>query len=132
LKIVVDTNVLLRDALHDDPIQARIAGRVLRSADLVAIPVAVLCEFVWVLRQGYKKPAAEIADSIRALIDSENVVTSRPAVEAGLALMNAGGDFADGAIAYEGEWLGADEFVSFDKRAVNLLKSEGRRARLLA
>jgi predicted nucleic-acid-binding protein len=61
-----------------------------------------------------------------------NVVTNRPAVEAGLAVLDMGGDFADGVIAYEGHWLGAEEFVSFDKQAVTLLKSQGKRARLLA
>jgi predicted nucleic-acid-binding protein len=132
LKIVADTNVLLRDALHDDPRQSPIAGKVLQSAELVAIPVAVLCEFVWVLRQGYKKPAVEVALSIRALIESENVVTNALAVEAGLELLEKGGDFADGAIAYEGEWLGAEEFVSFDKLAVSLRRAQGKRARLLS
>ncbi len=131
MKIVVDTNVLLRDALHDDLLQARAAAKALQSAELVAITVAVLCEFVWVLRQGYKKPAAEVAHSIRALIDSQNVVTNRLAVDAGLEFLDRGGDFADGAIAYEGRWLGAEEFVSFDKQAVSLLKSQGKRARLL-
>jgi predicted nucleic-acid-binding protein len=132
MKIVADTNVLLRDALHDDRLQARIAAKVLESAELVAIPVAVFCEFVWVLRQGYKKPAVEIADAIRRLLRSSSVVTNQPAVEAGLELLEKGGDFADGAIAYEGRWLGAEEFVSFDKQAVSLLKSQGKRARLLS
>ena len=132
MRIVADTNVLLRDALHDDPRQARLAAEVLRNADLVAIPVSVLCEFVWVLRQGYKKPTSEIADAIRVLMDSPNVVTNEPAVEAGLAVLDQGGDFADGAIAFEGRWLGAEEFVSFDKQAVSLLRSQGRKARLLA
>jgi predicted nucleic-acid-binding protein len=132
LKVVADTNVLLRDALHDDALQARAAAKVLQSAELVAIPVAVLCEFVWVLRQGYKRPAAEIADAIRVLTDSSNVVVNQPAVEAGLAVLDKGGDFADGAIDYEGRWLGAEEFVSFDKQAVSLLRSQGRKARLLA
>jgi predicted nucleic-acid-binding protein len=132
LRITADTNVLLRDALHDDRRQARAAGNLLQSAELVAIPVAVLCEFVWVSRQGYKKPASEIAGAIRKLLRSANVVTNRPAVEAGLELLDKGGDFADGAIAYEGEWLGAEEFVSFDVRAVALLKAQGKRARLLS
>ena len=90
----------------------------------------MLCEFVWVLRRGYKKPAAEIADAIHRLMRSANVVMNRPAVEAGLAVMDAGGDFADGAIAFEGDWLGAEEFVSFDKDAVLLLRSQGKRARV--
>jgi predicted nucleic-acid-binding protein len=132
MRIVADTNVLLRDALHDDRIQARIAAEVLESAELVAIPVAVFCEFVWVLRQGYKRPASEIADAIRRLLRSSSIVTNQPAVEAGLETLDRGGDFADGAIAYEGRWLGAEEFVSFDKEAVSLLKSQGKRARLLS
>src|SRR5271170_4213122 len=105
MKIVADTNVLLRDALHDDALQARTAAKVLESAELVAIPVPVFCEFVWVLRRGYKKPVAEIADAIRRLLRSANVVTNQPAVEAGLEVLEKGGDFADGAIAYEGRWL---------------------------
>jgi len=132
MRIVADTKVLLRDSLHDNPIQARIAAKVLESAELVVILVAVFCEFVWVLRQGYKKPAAEVADAIRRLLRSASVVTNQPAVEAGLELLDQGGDFADGAIAYEGHWLGAEEFVSFDKQAVSLLKSQGKRARLLS
>ena len=56
MKIAADTNVLLRDVLQDDPVQSRLAKKVLRNAELVAIPVAALCEFVWVLRQGYKSP----------------------------------------------------------------------------
>jgi predicted nucleic-acid-binding protein len=132
MKIAVDTNVLLRAAARDDPQQIKSAAAVLRSAELVAVPIAALCEFVWVMRQAYKWPAAEVALSIRSLIESENVVTNRPAVEAGLELLDKGGDFADGAIAYEGRWLGAEEFVSFDKQAVSLLRSQGRKARLLA
>jgi predicted nucleic-acid-binding protein len=53
------------------------------------------------------------------------------AVEAGLAVLEAAGDFADGVIAYEGEQLGATEFVSFDQQAVKLLKKQKRKARLL-
>lgn len=132
MKIIADTNVLLHHALHDDLSQARISAQVLKSADLVAIPVAVLCEFAWVLRQGYKKSVTEVAEAIRFLIDTENIVTDRATVDAGLAILDAGGDFADGAIAYEGAWLGADEFVSFDKQAVSLLKSQGKKARLLS
>jgi predicted nucleic-acid-binding protein len=64
-------------------------------------------------------------------VASPNIVTNRPAIEAGLELLDQGGDFADGVIAYEGHWLGAEEFVSFDKQAVSLLKSQGKRARLL-
>jgi predicted nucleic-acid-binding protein len=47
-------------------------------------------------------------------------------------MLQAGGDFADGAIAYEGAWLGGETFVSFDKGAVALLSAQGRSASLLS
>lgn len=53
------------------------------------------------------------------------------AAEAGLAMLDAGGDFADGVIAYEGLWLGAEMFVSFDKKAVEMLREQGVEARVL-
>src|SRR6516162_1239544 len=131
MKVTADSNVLIRAAVQDDLHQARRAAKILAEADLVAVPVPVLCEFVWVLRRGYKKSAADVSDAIRRLMKSAHVVMNRPAVEAGLSALDAGGDFADGAIAYEGNWLGAEEFVSFDSKAVSVLKSQGSRARLL-
>lgn len=132
MRIAADANVLLRAAVGDDPHQTQSARLALSSAELVAVPISALCELVWVMRTAYKKPAAEVARSIRTLIESDNVVTNLPAVEAGLELLDQGGDFADGAIAYEGRWLGAEEFVSFDKQAVALLRAQGQKARLLA
>ena len=131
MKLTADTNVLVRAAVQDEPHQARQAAKGLQEADLVAVPIPVFCEFVWVLRRGYKKSASEVSDAIRRLMKSAHVAMNRPAVEAGLSALDAGGDFADGAIAYEGNWLGAEEFVSFDSKAVSMLKSQGGRARLL-
>lgn len=131
MKITADTNVLIRAAVQDDPNQARRATRVLQDAELVAVPVPVLCEFAWVLRRGYKRPASDISEAIRRLMMSAKVVMNRPAVEAGLSVLEGGGDFADGVIAYEGSWLGAEEFLSFDSKAVAVLQSQGIHARLL-
>ena len=52
-------------------------------------------------------------------------------VNAGLRMLKSGGDFADGVIAYEGQWLGAGEFVSFDRSAVKKLNTLQHTARLL-
>jgi predicted nucleic-acid-binding protein len=64
-------------------------------------------------------------------MDTEKVVLDRGAVGAGLAILDAGGDFADGVIAYEGQGLGGETFVSFDKKAVKLLAEQGHQTRLL-
>jgi predicted nucleic-acid-binding protein len=131
MKITADTNVLVRAAVGDDKAQATKAAIILQEATLVAVTLPVLCEFAWVLSRGYKRSTQDIASAIRSLVNSKNIVTNKPAVEAGLSFFEAGGDFADGVIAYEGQWLGADELVSFDKKAVAILKSQGKAARLL-
>jgi predicted nucleic-acid-binding protein len=132
VKITADTNVLVRAITGDDPLLSKVAQAEVASADMIALAVPALCELVWVLSQGYKIASADIAETIRRLINSVNVVVNRPAAEAGLAVLKAGGDFADGAIAYEGSWLGADAFVSFDKKAVRLVEAQGESTRLLA
>ena len=131
VKITVDTNVLVRVVVRDDVQQTRIAEKFLREAELMAVTLSSLCELVWVLRQGYKFGHGEIAVVLETLLNAENVAVNRPAVDAGLAVLNAGGDFADGVIAYEGRWLGGDTFVSFDKKAVSLIAKQGQRAKLL-
>jgi predicted nucleic-acid-binding protein len=131
MKITVDTNVLIGAVVRDDEKQAMAADKILKSAEIIAVTLPCLCEFVWVLRRLYEFDREDIAAAIRALADTANVTLNRPAVEAGLAVLNAGGDFADGLIAYEGNWLGAETFVSFDKKAVTLLAKQRYETRLL-
>jgi predicted nucleic-acid-binding protein len=132
MKISVDTNVLARAVLNDDPAQSRAARKLLKEASVIAVPLPCLCELVWVLRKGAKLARDDVASAIRSLMNVSNVVVNRPAAELGLAVLDAGGDFADGAIAYEGAWLGGETFVSFDKRAVTLLSTQGEAAHLLS
>jgi predicted nucleic-acid-binding protein len=131
MKITADTNVLVRALAGDDKRQSKIAQTELKKAEMVALALPALCELVWVLSQGYKIPSSEIAEAIRRLMNAANVVVNRSAAEAGLVLLDAGGDFADGVIAYEGNWLGADSFISFDRKAVKLMEARGKSARLL-
>ncbi|MDR1768211.1 MAG: type II toxin-antitoxin system VapC family toxin [Propionibacteriaceae bacterium] len=126
--ICVDTNVLVRAAVLDDPDEGRLASQTLLGADQVVVSVVSLCEFVWVLRRAYKKSGPEVAKAVRALVSAPNVIADVAAVEAGLAMLDQGGDFADGAIAHDGLTRGAVEFVSFDRQAVRLLQQAGTRA----
>ena len=131
MKVMLDNNVLLRLATRDDPAQAATALQVLQGASLIAVPTPALCEFVWVLLRGYRYSDAQAAHAVRSLLQVQQVVVNTPAVLAGLAVLEAGGDFADGVIAFEGELLGGQEFVSFDQQAVKLLKAHKRKVRLL-
>lgn len=132
MKITADTNLLVRVAIRDDAEQMQAARAVLEAAEVTAIATPALCEFTWVMRHGYKQTPAKVAASIRLLLASANAAIDRPVAEAGLAMLEAGGDFADGVIAFEGAALGGTTFVSFDKAAVRRLKKLGRDAMLLA
>jgi predicted nucleic-acid-binding protein len=109
-----------------------LALRVLQKASLIAVPTPALCEMVWVLLRGYRYTPAQVAHALRTLLQVRQVVCHTPTVLAGLAQLDRGGDFADGVIAAEGELLGGTEFVSFDQQAIQPLKAQKRKARLLA
>jgi predicted nucleic-acid-binding protein len=130
-KFSVDTNVLVRLFVDDDPAQTEIAVDALSSAEIMAISLQAFCELSWVLSSTYQVPLRDIAAAIRRLLDTSNVITNRPAVEAGLAVLDAGGDFADGVIAYDGQWLGASTFLTFDKKAARILAGHGTDVKLL-
>ena len=102
VKITADTNVLVR---------------ALVQAELVGVPLPVLCELVWVLRRVYRFSASVRVD--------------RSAVGVGLQLLAAGGDFADGVIAYGGRQLGSEQLVTFDQEAARLLAAVGEPVILL-
>jgi predicted nucleic-acid-binding protein len=128
MRITADTNVLVRAAVMDDRAQSALAIGALLEAEAVAVTLPCLCEFAWVLTRGYKRSAAEVAAAMRKLIESASVLVDRPAAEAGLAVLEKGGDFADGAIAFEGRRLGGSVFTSFDKEAVDLVEATGGQA----
>lgn len=131
MKVSLDTDVLLRLIVGDDEAQQQTAAETLEGAELVAISVQALCEFVWVLDRSYRVARPDISASIRRILDMRNIVANRPTIEAGLAVLDAGGEFADGVIAFDGQWLGGETFVSFDRKAVKLVEGQGTPTLLL-
>lgn len=131
MKITADTNLLVRAVVQDDDDQARQAVDLLRRAELIAIPLPVLCEFVWVLRRVYGFTHHDCTAAVEALVAVPSVVLDRPGVEAGVRMLAAGGDFADGVIAHGGRWLGAERLATFDRKAAVLLEAQGEPTLLL-
>jgi predicted nucleic-acid-binding protein len=132
LRITVDTSVLVRAAVLDDPKQGKLAADLLRGADVIAVSLPALCEFAWVMARGYGRTSDEVLGMIRSLLESSNVRVDRLAVDAGLTALMAGGDFADGVIAFEGRRLGGDVFASFDRKAIRLIAGTGAATYLLS
>jgi predicted nucleic-acid-binding protein len=86
---------------------------------------------VWVLRSRYGVSRDNLVATISLVRETENVVLDLQAVNAGIAALQSGADFADGVISYEGRWLGGETFVSFDKKAVAAVEKQGQKAKLL-
>jgi predicted nucleic-acid-binding protein len=132
LKITADTNLLVRAVIADDPEQTPAAEKALENADRVVLTIPALCELVWVLAKLYKIKPDGSAFAIRKLVGGDNVAFDEDAVNAGLAMLDAGGDFADGVMAYQGASMGADLFLSFDRKAVAHLTAQEIPAQRLA
>jgi predicted nucleic-acid-binding protein len=130
VRVIADTNVLLRFLCQSeaDKAQNEAVARLFNEADEIIIPTPVFCELVWVLSSLYKLSREKIASVIHMLLNSDTKLNIREdEVEAGLNMLQAGGDFADGVIAYTGSTMarGHTVFVSFDKKAVQRLNELG-------
>jgi len=128
----LDTNALLRFFLRDNPQQAACVDSEIMAATAVAIPTTALCEMVWVLKSGYHRTRDDIRAIVAGIVCKADVIVDEVAVNAGLAVLDAGGDFADGVIAAESRRLGGDEFLTFDRRAARAFRTVGIPARVLA
>ena len=73
--IAVDTNVLLRRLLDDDPAQSARARRLFDTEREILITDVVLAEAVWTLEgRRYGASAAHVAQVVGALLEEPNVV----------------------------------------------------------
>lgn len=120
--IGVDTNILLRAALNDDPIQSPVARKLLGGLGndhraLISIPV--LMEYFWALRSRYRVPPTRLALAVRDLLEANTFeIEDLEAVGTALALYEAGdGAFADAVIALHNRNLGAEATYTFDRGA---------------
>ena len=110
----VDTNVLVRVLVNDDPGQGRRALALMRTHP-VWVAKTVLLETEWVLRSLYQFDRQQIADALERLAGLANVQVEDPrCVHTALGWFRDGLDFADALhLASRGD---AEAFVSFDAR----------------
>ncbi|WP_052341536.1 PIN domain-containing protein [Salinarimonas rosea] len=115
----IDTNVLVRLMLEDDPDQARKGRALLARISPILVNPVVLAELFWVLRSCLKLERAAISDRLRRLLhDDAVVVVDGAAARAALADYEANlGDFSDRLIACINEAHGASQTYTFDRKA---------------
>ena len=117
--IAVDTNVLVRAIVDDDPAQSAAARKWMTAHQSRGILVdhVVLVELAWVLRARYRQPRAEIARVLELLLGTGGIVIpDEPTVRAALAAYKSGrGDFADHLIRERASALGFAPVATFDE-----------------
>ena len=125
---MVDTNVLVRAIVADDPGQVRRARKLLKSSCILLLE-SVILELEWVLRYSYEMSREEVGRALRVLVGLRNVqVTRKRLVLNVIGAYEKGFDFAD-ALHYEcAEGL---EVKTFDRKFVNRAKKEGWKVSLV-
>ena len=117
----LDANVLVRYLTQDDLVQAKKATAIIEGAatggERLLIHPVVLCELVWVLETAYDYTRTEMASILdRILRTAQFEIPQKETVWSAWADYRSGkGDFADHLIGREGERLGAQQTVTFDR-----------------
>jgi predicted nucleic-acid-binding protein len=110
----VDTNVLARYYLRDDAAQARLADRVLSSAD-VFVPKTVMLELEWILRYVAEQRAGKVLDCLAHLIALPGItIEDHDEVETALRYARQGIDFVDALHLAASK--ACSEMLTFDDR----------------
>ncbi|MGA2206335.1 MAG: type II toxin-antitoxin system VapC family toxin [Terracidiphilus sp.] len=127
--IGIDTNVLVRFVVKDDPTQAPAAVRMIQGLSPEEpgwISILVLTELVWTLRRVYKLDRTSIAGVLERLLSSNDTVLEQRDVvrRALLAYQSSKADFADCVIAVTANLAGCSRMVTFDEIAARDLGME--------
>jgi predicted nucleic-acid-binding protein len=123
--IGLDTNVVVRFAVQDDPKQSKAARAVfarLTAEEPGFISLLVLVELFWVLRRSYGLATEAIHEFLEHLMDAPELeVEDEESVTRALALAREGAEFADALIGETARLYGCSEVVTFDRRAARTL-----------
>jgi predicted nucleic-acid-binding protein len=119
----IDTNLVIRLLLDDDPVQSARARGLLSSGDVVIAPT-VLLETLWVLASRYGATDEVLLDTMTALARCVGVTIGRGEQAAEFFRLWRGGlDPEDAAhLAFVDE---VDAFVTFDRALVKRAKKLG-------
>jgi len=119
--IGLDTNVVVRYLVQDDPDQSALASALINELTETSsgyLSLVTVVELYWVLRHAYKVGADRCAELLEGLLDARELRVDRDAIiRAALASSRDGLDFADAVIVELGRIAGCDHTVTFDQRA---------------
>jgi len=120
--IGLDTNVLVRYVMQDDPKQSQKASRLIESLTAETpgfVPVVALVELVWILISCYGLTREEVSRALDGLLRAKEIVLER-AEQVSQALRTFGtssADFADCLIERTSAATGCGKTMTFDAGA---------------
>lgn len=123
--LALDTNVLVRFLVEDDPQQSAAAAALVERAvaadESLYISDIVLCETVWVLGSNYRVPRDQIASTLRELLRARALLfDASDALSRSLdAYVRGRGDFADYLIREHSRAAGCTDVATFDGALLN-------------
>ncbi|HYO16514.1 MAG TPA: type II toxin-antitoxin system VapC family toxin [Thermoanaerobaculia bacterium] len=126
----IDTNVLLRHILEDEPEQTSVVNALIEKAENdregLYVNTIVLCELIWTLRSAYRARRSEIVSVLEDLLASQVFeIQDRDLVQCALQDYRHGkADFSDYLLGWQNREAGCRETVSFDgglKKATGFL-----------
>ena len=124
--IGIDTNVLVRYIVQDDPKQSRQAAELMEqrcSSDYPAfISSMVICEMVWVLESAYGYQREDIVKVIEQVLKTREFQIQEPEIlwQSLWGYKHKGADFADHYIASINTHHGCEHTLTFDKKAAKV------------
>ena len=124
--IGLDTNVLIRYLVQDDPNQTSRANALIDRAaaqeTAMFINHVVMCELAWVLGRGYKYHRTALAEVIeKILLGRQFEIEKKDLVWTALASFKASrADFADCLIGVTNDLAGCESTLTFDRSAASL------------
>lgn len=109
----IDTNIVVRYLVGDDPRQLKIAARIIEN-EPVFVPISVFLEVEWVLRALYRLPTVDVLRQLRAFarLPNVNVEHTERAMQA-LSWAEEGLDFADAL--HLAAARSCESFATFDR-----------------
>ncbi len=117
----IDSNVLVRLLVGDDPEQAERARVYVADNAPCWLNRVVLCETVWVLERVYGHSSARIASALRQVLETRQFeIEDVDAVQGAIVAIDEGHDFADLVIATTNKNHGCESTATFDRKASRL------------
>ena len=125
--IGIDTNILMRFLVQDDPVQSPRATKIITELSEVEpgfVSLVTILEVFWVLKSVFKRSRQDLASDIEKVLsaDTLEVQNEQEVYNAVVAFRTGTGSFEDALVGSLGIWRGCSTTLTFDGDAARRLQ----------